>query len=216
MSKTQFTILLLLLTLLLFTKKIILKMDTAAEITKAVQTLMKGGSILYPTDTVWGIGCDATDEQAVEKVMTIKNKAPNQSLILLWHDIESLGDYAEQVPENLADILGEHSNPVTIIYPAGKNIAASVLHTDGSIAIRVTQNEFCVSLLKEFKKPIVSTSANLSGKPFPSSFSEVDDDILNRVDYVVNLPEEKQATNTPSSIIKIMPDGEIHTIRDSN
>ncbi len=182
------------------------------EINKALVVLNKGNTILYPTDTVWGIGCDATNFDAVSKIYHIKNREESKSLIILVSSIHMLKKYVS-VPKKALAFLKSVTKPTTVIYYNPKGIAGNVIATDTSVAIRIVQDNFCRKLIKRFKKPIVSTSSNVSGEPTPKSFIEIQKPILDSVDYVVNLNREK-VNKEPSSIIKIERDGSIQIIRN--
>lgn len=181
------------------------------EIEQSLKSLMNNGIILYPTDTIWGIGCDATNQVSVEKVFQLKKRSESKSLILLVSDIEMLKQYVT-LPFGVEKKLNSFDKPTTVIYSNPKNIASNCIAADNTVAIRIVNSAFCQKLLKIFKKPIVSTSANVSGNPTPKSFIEIEDDILEGADYVVNLPNHS-SRNTPSSIIKVLNDGTIETIR---
>ena len=174
-------------------------------ISDIVNTLQDSKTILYPTDTVWGLGCDATNEGAVKKIYQLKNREESKSLIILVDSIEMLQDYVESVPEKALQILKESKKPTTIIYNNPKGLAPNTIAFENTIAIRIPKDEFCIQLIKEFGKPIVSTSANVSGEPTPKSFSEISGAILKNVDYVVDLHQEKVAEKS-STILKIEGD----------
>lgn len=141
------------------------------QIEEAVKVLRAGGILLYPTDTIWGIGCDATDEKAVERVFEIKQRADSKSLIILASDMDMVARYVREIPEMAVTVESLSDKPLTIIYPEGINLAPNVTAEDGSIAIRIPKNDFCVELVRRFGKPIVSTSANVSGTPAPAATS---------------------------------------------
>ncbi|MEL6812190.1 MAG: L-threonylcarbamoyladenylate synthase [Bacteroidota bacterium] len=183
------------------------------EIDKALAILKRGGLILYPTDTVWGIGCDPTNEEAIEKVFQLKKRAESKALICLVSDFKMLNQFVENVPEVAYDILKYAVKPTTVIYDDPIRIAESLIAEDNSLAIRVVQDEFCKQLIRKFRRPIVSTSANISGEKTPRSFQEITPEILEGVDYVVNLHRNKKA-GKPSSIIKLKNDGTVTIIRD--
>ncbi len=187
--------------------------ELSTEIKNCNEVLKNGGTILYPTDTVWGIGCDATNAAAVEKVFAIKNRHAAKSLIVLVSDDAMLNKCVKEVPAMAWDILEHVTKPTTIIYPNGINVAKNVLAEDGSIAIRMIKEPFCNKLIHQFNKPIVSTSANISGETPPASFNDVDDKIKNAVDYVVNYRQPEKKNIRASSIIKIGINGEIEIIR---
>lgn len=182
------------------------------EIDNALTVLKKGGLILYPTDTVWGIGCDATNPEAVERVFKLKNRSDKKSLICLVNDFKMLNEYVEDVPEVAYDILKYAAKPTTIIYDDPIRIAENLIAEDNSLAIRVTKDVFCKKLIQILRKPLVSTSANLSGSPTPQSYDEIDPLILEGVDYIVNLHRSKKS-GKPSAIIKLRNDGSVTVIR---
>ena len=182
------------------------------EINNCLTTLKRGGLILYPTDTVWGIGCDATNADAVDKIFALKKRAESKSLICLVSDFKMLNQYVEEIPEVAYDILKYAAQPTTIVYDDPIRVAENLIAEDNSLAIRVCKDKFCNQLLRKFKKPIVSTSANISGQPTPKSFKQISPEILKGVDYVVNLqPSKKNAQ--PSTIIKLSLDGKVQVIR---
>ncbi len=182
------------------------------EIENCIAVLKEGGLILYPTDTVWGIGCDATNPEAVDKVFKLKQRSDEKSLICLVHDFRMLNEYVENVPEVAYDILKYAKKPTTIIYDDPIRVAENIIAEDNSLAIRVTKDEFCKKLIQRFRRPLVSTSANISGEKTPQSYAEIDPLILEGVDYVVNLHHEKKS-GKPSAIIKLKNDGSVKVIR---
>lgn len=183
------------------------------EINNAIQVLHSGGTILYPTETLWGIGCDATNEKAVEKIYKIKKRDKSKSLILLVCDEEMLKKYVEEVPCVARNLIEQSVTPVTIIYDKGIHLPVTVLGEDGSVAIRITNNEFCNKLISKFGKPVVSTSANVSGEIGPRNFAEIQNKIVWQVDYIVNWKEDDRRKGNASSIIKVKRNGEIKIIR---
>lgn len=183
------------------------------ELQNAIKTLKEGRLLLYPTDTVWGIGCDATNEAAVQKVFKLKQRETTKALICLVSDYAMLGQYIHPFPEHLKTILANQKKPTTVIYQNSTGLANNLLAADGSIGIRICQADFCQALIKRFGKPIVSTSANLSGCPTPTSFEEIGEEIIKGVDYIVNLQPDKKIAD-PSSIIKIGSDHEIIILRE--
>lgn len=184
-----------------------------AELKKSEQILKNGKLLLYPTDTVWGIGCDATNPNAVQKVYNLKQRDDSKALICLVSSIEMLKDYVENVPaEAIEIILKNTKKPTTIIYYANQKLAKNLLAEDGSVAIRVCQTDFCQQLINKFGKPIISTSANISGFPTPQNYNQIQPEILKGVDYVVNLQKSKKNAQ-PSQILKIDKSGQIHVIR---
>lgn len=182
-------------------------------IQETIEILNSNRILLYPTDTVYGIGCDATNEKAVSKIYQLKQRDDSKALICLVQDIDMLACYVEEIPKKAFSYLENIDRPTSIIYPKAKNLASNLVAEDGSIAIRICRTEFCQKLFKVFKKPIVSTSANISGAPTPQNFKDIQQDILKGVDYIVNLPENQQESK-PSRIIKFDHDGEVIIIRD--
>jgi L-threonylcarbamoyladenylate synthase len=183
------------------------------DVNAAVQVLKKGGIILYPTDTIWGIGCDATNMDAVDKIYTIKERSDAKSMLVLLDNAIRLERYLHEVPEIAWDLIELSDNPMTIIYPEAKNLARNLVAPDGTIGIRVVRDEFCRKLIGQFRKPVVSTSANISGKSWPENFDAIDPAILNRVDYIVKWRQKDKIMKKPSSIIKLGIKGEIEIIR---
>ena len=182
------------------------------EVNNALQVLSDGGLILYPTDTVWGIGCDATNEEAVKKVYSLKKRVDSKALICLVADDRMLKKYVKQVPQAAMDIINITDKPTTIIYDEAQNLAKNLIAEDHTIAIRIPDDEFCYQLSRKFNGAIVSTSANISGQPTPKSYQEIAPAILKGVDYVVNLQHEKNC-DKPSSIIKLSNNGVVKVIR---
>ena len=166
------------------------------EINKAIEVLNSGGIILYPTDTIWGIGCDATNETAVEKIFKLKGRDAGKSLIVLLDTENKLESYINEVPAIAYDLIVYAENPLTIIYSGAKNLAKNVIHADGSLGI-----------------PIVSTSANISGESSPTNFDDIAEEIIQGVDYVVNLEQDDTSPKRPSTIMKLEPDGRFAFIR---
>jgi L-threonylcarbamoyladenylate synthase len=184
------------------------------EILKAHEILKKGGVILYPTDTIWGLGCDATRVRSVERIFKIKRRPESKGFIVLLDQFEKLFDYVESVPEITSDLVTNFDRPTTVIYPRAKNLARNLLAPDGSIAIRIAQDEFCKNLIALFGKPLVSTSANYAGKPAPLFFSKISPDIIKQVDHVVDLYQNRIDQTKPSTIIKFDNSGNYRIIRD--
>ncbi len=184
------------------------------DVTAAAEILSGGGTILYPTDSVWGIVCDATSKDAVQKVYQIKQRADQKSMLILLDDFSRLPDYIEEVPEIAEDLTLLADKPLTIIYPGGINLAGNLLASDGSIGIRIVRDDFCIALIRKFGKPIVSTSANISGHPSPVNFSEIDPHLVSQVNYVVKWRQNDTKKGKPSGIIKLGIHGEIKVIRE--
>jgi len=182
------------------------------EINSALKTLKQGGIILYPTDTVWGIGCDATNSEAVAKIYALKKREESKSMICLANDIKMLEQHIKDVPNSALNIIEQSQKPTTIIYEAPKNVAPNLIATDNTLAIRIVKHSFCNALIAKLQNPLVSTSANISGMTAPKDFKEISEHILKGVDYIVNLPSKKKAIQ-PSSIIKLNTDGSVKIIR---
>lgn len=184
-----------------------------AEISASLNILNSGGTILYPTDTIWGIGCDATLPDAVSKIYQIKKRMGRKTLIVLLDSPNKLPLYVDNIPLITWDLLKNITSPLTIIYPKGRNLAPVLLGEDGSVAIRIANHEFCRELIKEFGRPLVSTSANLSGNANPRSFHDINPEILKHVDYTVGLYHDALTSVRPSQIIKLYENGEFNVIR---
>ncbi len=184
------------------------------QIKNCVKVLEEGGIILYPTDTIWGIGCDATNAAAVSKVYRLKQRLERKSMIILLDKSEMLEKYVANIPEIAWDLLKKIDTPLTIIYPEAKNLAENVVAEDGSIAIRIVKNEFCTKLIQEFGKPVVSTSANISGENPPLTFRQISPEIISGVDYVVDESIDELHELKPSRIIKLEQNGEFRIIRN--
>lgn len=184
------------------------------DLKKALDVLRKGGVILYPTDTIWGLGCDATNEVAVQRVYDIKKRSDAKSMLVLMDKPAKIERYVDEVPDMAWDLIELADNPLTIIYPDAKNIAPNLLGEDRSIGIRITSEEFSRRLCEMFSNPIVSTSANISGAPSPISFSEISSEILNQVDYVVEYGQDRNKSARPSSILKLGKGNTIKIIRE--
>ncbi len=184
-----------------------------SQITKAIEVLSKGGIILYPTDTIWGIGCDATNPEAVKKVYELKQRDDSKALVILIHEMGQLYTYVQAVPEIAWDVVEFAEDPLTVVYPQGKNLAPNLLATDGSVAIRWCKDDFCKKLMERFKKPLVATSANISGGDSPKNFAEIDKNIINGVDYVVDWRKDETNNPKPSRIISLGMNGEFKLLR---
>ena len=183
------------------------------EINKALEVLHAGGVILYPTDTVWGIGCDATNEEAVKKVFEIKRRADSKAMISLIDNPNRLVRYVRNIPDVAWDMIELATRPLTIIYDDVIGLAPSMIAEDGSAAFRVTKEEFSHELCFRFQKPLVSTSANISGEPTAATFDQITDDIKNAVDHIVHYSQRCKEKHKPSSIIKISNNSEVKIIR---
>lgn len=183
------------------------------DIRDSLIVLKNGGIILYPTDTIWGIGCDATNPVAVEKIFQIKSRSENKSLLILVNGIQMIERYVAEIPDIVYELTSVSDNPLTIIYPSGKNLAPGVCNEDGSVGIRICHDEFCSELINRFRKPIVSTSANFSGKPSPENFSAIEPLVIDSADYVVKYRQNDRQKHSASPVIKIEQNGTIKIIR---
>lgn len=183
------------------------------DIKAALDVLKKGGVILYPTDTIWGLGCDACNEEAVKRIYAIKNRIDSKSMLVLMENAALLERYVAEVPEIAYDLIELSEKPLTIIYDGAKNLAKNLIAEDGSIGIRLTTEAFSGDLIRRFKRPVVSTSANISGKPSPACFDEIEQEIIDAVDYVVKYRQDDTSKAVPSSIMKLGRGGEIKIIR---
>ena len=182
------------------------------EIHKAYEVIKEGGIILYPTDTVWGIGCDATNAEAVAKIYKLKQRAETQSMIVLMNGEKMIYNVFKDIPEVAWQIIDLSEDPITLVLDKPRNVAANLIAPDQTLGIRVVKEPFCFKLMEKMKKPLVSTSANISGEPTPKSFKEISPEIIKGVDYVVNLHREKIA-GKPSTIIKLTNDSQVKVIR---
>ena len=184
------------------------------DIRKACEVMQKGGVILYPTDTIWGIGCDATNEEAVKRVYEIKKRADSKAMLVLVDNAVKVDFYVNAPPEVAFDLIECAVKPMTIIYDDARNLASNLLAEDGSVGIRVTSEEFSKQLCFRFRKAIVSTSANVSGEPSPKTFREISEEIKQAVDYIVQSRQNETSAPKPSSIIKLGKGGQIKIIRE--
>lgn len=176
--------------------------------------MREGGVILYPTDTIWGIGCDATNEDAVRRVYEIKQRQDSKAMLVLVDSSVKVDFYVQDVPEVAWDLIDLADKPLTIIYSGARNLAANLLAEDGSVGIRVTNEDFSKRLCQQFRKAVVSTSANISGQPSPRNFSEISEEVKSAVDYIVGYRQEDMSNPKPSSIIKLDKGGVIKIIRE--
>ena len=188
-------------------------MNRQDDIKKAVEVMKNGGVILYPTDTVWGIGCDATNAEAVAKVYKIKQRDDSKALICLVDSDARLQRYVRNAPEVAWNVMELATKPTTVIFDEAVNLAHNLIAEDGSIAMRITNEEFSKELCYRFQKPIVSTSANISGQTAAQNYCDISEELLNAVDYVCFSRRQEHKPHTPSSIIKIKNNGEIDIIR---
>ncbi len=183
------------------------------EINKSLEVLRRGEVLLYPTDTVWGLGCDATNPESIRKIYHIKQRPDSKSMIILVSNFLMLQQYVTEVPFKAVELMEETTAPLTVIYPNARNLAPNLIPEDGSIGIRIPNDEFCRELISAFGKPIVSTSANVSGKGASSLWPEVSDYIKESVDYATTWRRDDTRIAVPSTIVKIFPDGTIQKLR---
>ncbi|MDR1526353.1 MAG: threonylcarbamoyl-AMP synthase [Dysgonamonadaceae bacterium] len=184
------------------------------ELKKAYHIVAKGGIILYPTDTIWGIGCDATHAEAVQRIYNLKQRPDTRSMLVLIDSPEYLPYYVNECPDVALDLIKYSVKPLTVIYSGAKNVASNLIAEDGTLGIRVTREAFSGQLCQWLKKPLVSTSANISGQPAPANFSEISNEILMGVDYVVNYRQQEKQKRQASSIIRLGKGGVIKVIRE--
>lgn len=184
------------------------------EVKKACEILSQGGIILYPTDTIWGIGCDANNEEAVEKVYRIKQRTDSKSMLVLLDTTAKLDYYVADFPDIALDLIELSEKPLTIIYDGARNLAPNLIASDGSIGIRITKEAFSQRLCQALRRPLVSTSANISGQPSPANFSEISEEVLAAVDYVVDYRREDKTKSKPSGIIKLGKGAQVKIIRE--
>jgi L-threonylcarbamoyladenylate synthase len=188
-------------------------MDFTTDIENSLSVLMKGGIILYPTDTIWGIGCDATNEEAVEKIYALKQRPSVKSLIILVADQREVLKYVANPDLQVFEYLETAEKPTTVIYEGAVGLAENLVNEDGSIAIRIVKEDFCRHLLKRLRKPLVSTSANISSQPPPASFKEINAEIIKGVDYVVQYRQDDAQPASSSTIIRWNQDGTVYVLR---
>ena len=188
-------------------------MTMEEDIRQAVEVMRRGGVILYPTDTIWGIGCDATNEEAVRRVYEIKQRTDSKAMLVLVDSAVKIDFYVEDVPSVAWDLIELADKPLTIIYSGARHLAPNLLAEDGSVGIRVTGEPFSNRLCRQFRKAIVSTSANISGQPSPACFAEISEEIKSSVDYIVKSRRDEEGKSRPSSIIKLGEGGLIKVIR---
>jgi len=183
------------------------------EVAKALKVIQDGGIILYPTDTIWGIGCDATDTEAIERIYKLKQRDEAKSMIILLDTENKLESYVREVNPLAYDLIEYAENPLTLVMPGAKNISPALISSDGSVGIRISKHPFCQQLIQRLRKPLVSTSANISGKPSPQYFGQIAPEIIEGVDYVVDIDQYDMEIKTPSTIMKLAPNGSFEFIR---
>jgi len=183
------------------------------EAAEACRQILDGKIILYPTDTIWGIGCDATDPHAVEKIYRLKKRSDRKNMLVLVNGTSMLERHLESVPDQALEIIGKASRPTTIIYPGARGLAANLVGENGSIGIRIPGDPFCLRLIELAGRPVVSTSANISGRPAPGFFGEIEGEIISAVDYTVDWRRDEVTPASPSTILRIEPGGGITVLR---
>jgi L-threonylcarbamoyladenylate synthase len=183
------------------------------EVNKALKVLQDGGIILYPTDTIWGIGCDATNTEAVKKIFALKQREESKSMIILVDTDNKLQSYITEVPEIAYQLIEFAENPLTLVMPGARNLSPALIAEDGSVGIRVSNHPFCQQLIQRLRKPIVSTSANISGQASPEYFGKISQDIIDGVDYVVDIDQHSMEKKAPSTIMRLDPNGSFEFIR---
>ena len=188
-------------------------MQFEEDLRQCLRVLKEGGVILYPTDTVWGLGCDPSNPGAVKKIFRIKAREEGKSLIILVNGLQMLERYVSEVPEIVYQLTSVSDSPLTIIYPRGKNLAEGICADDGTVAIRICIDDFCNELIYRFRKPLVSTSANISGKPSPSNFSEIDKPVIDAAGYTVKYRQDEKRKYSASPVIKVERNGVFSIIR---
>lgn len=183
------------------------------EVAKALKVVQEGGIILYPTDTIWGIGCDASNTEAVKKIYRLKQRDEAKSMIILLDTENRLESYIREVPSIAYELIEYAENPLTLVMPGAKNISPALISEDGSVGVRIAIHDFCRQLIQRLRKPIVSTSANISGRPSPQNFGQIDPEIIDGVDYVVDLEQHSMELKKPSTIMRLQPDGRFEFLR---
>ena len=183
------------------------------EVAKAFKVVQEGGIILYPTDTIWGIGCDATNTEAIQRIYRLKQRDETKSMIILLDTENKLESYISEVNPLAYDLIEYAETPLTLVMPGAKNISPALIGNDGSVGIRISKHPFCQQLIQRLRKPLVSTSANVSGKRSPQYFSQIEPEIIDGVDYVVDIDQYDMEIKTPSTIIRLAPNGSFEFIR---
>ncbi|TXK23337.1 threonylcarbamoyl-AMP synthase [Pontibacter qinzhouensis] len=184
------------------------------EVQLTEDELLLGNIVLYPTDTVWGIGCDALNPDAIKNIYKLKAREETKAMIVLMANIDMLERYVQEVPDNFEELLQKQERPTTFVFQNAKNFPAELLSADGSIAVRIPQDDFCHRLLMQFRRPVVSTSANRSGEPTPQTFADISDEIKEKVDFVVRIRQDEAAPAKPSRILRVEADGTTKVLRD--
>jgi len=184
------------------------------KIEDITSVLNKGGLILYPTDTIWGIGCNACDPNAISRIYKLKQRANSKNFVILVNSIEMLKSYVREIPPRIETLLHYHTRPLTMVIDEPRNLPGSLIAPDNTVAIRIAQDDFCKELIGSFGYPLVATSANISGQPYPANFGEINSDIIKGVDYIVKIRRHEKTMGRPSVIAKISEDGELEFLRD--
>lgn len=188
-------------------------LDFQSDIEECITVLRRGGIILYPTDTIWGIGCDATNADSVQKIYALKKRSESKSMIILVADDRDILKYTSHPDLRIFDFLETVKKPTTVIYEGAISLADNLVHSDGTIAIRLVKEMFCKNLIKRFRRPVVSTSANISGAPAPHFFKEISEEIKNGVDYIVQYRQDDETRQEPSSVVKWNSNGTVTVLR---
>jgi L-threonylcarbamoyladenylate synthase len=183
------------------------------KIEDIISVLSKGGLILYPTDTIWGIGCNACDLKAINRIYQLKQRATSKNFVVLVDSIEMLKKYVREVPPRIETLLSYHTRPLTMVFDEARNLPENLIASDNTIAVRIVQDAFCQDLIGTYGFPLVATSANISGQPYPANFGEINSDIIKGVDYIVKIRRHEKSIGQPSVIAKIMEDGELDFLR---
>ena len=183
------------------------------EVANAFKVVQEGGIILYPTDTIWGIGCDAANTEAVKRIFALKQRDEAKSMIILLDTDNKLQSYIQDVPELAYNLIEYAEKPLTLVMPGAKNISPALIAADGSVGIRVTSHSFCQQLIQRLRRPLVSTSANISGQSSPQYFGQISEEIINGVDYVVDIEQHSMEVKSPSTIMRLEPSGKFEFLR---
>ncbi len=184
------------------------------ELEKAIHTLQSGGTILFPTDTIWGVGCDACNAAAIQKVYDVKERDPDKPFILLVDSMDMLKQYVRHVHPKVETLIAYHERPLTVVYDQAKNLPANAIAEDGSVGIRIPRDEYCRYLIRSFGRPLVATSANISNEPFPNNFSGISEQLKKRVDFIATHRQQERQLNDPSVIVKLSRKGDLIFLRE--
>lgn len=187
--------------------------DIRDDIQQAAETMRRGGLVLYPTDTVWGLGCDATNEAAVRRIFELKRRADNKALIVLIDSVDNLWRYVDEVPAVAEELLEAAVDPLTVVYDHGRGLASNLLGADGSVGIRITRERYSNALCRAMRRPVVSTSANIAGCPTPRIYAEIGRELIDGVDYVAGYRRDDTSEHKPSSVVKLSSDCTVKILR---